>query len=226
MFNWFKKLFKKDSKPSINIEFCDEEVYVTPVEATRYKQDNIGQFQWNSELNSDYLTLSNNNLTIEWDVEKGDKERPPAWIPASTDIMLHSGKFSLDFIVDEMADAQIGIGFLLQLSDGQNIAGDWGFFGYLGSSPSAWAYDPSTGDVVCSTRSIEGNLPVFKNRHNGTINIVFNIPREQEGSATFSVNGTMSSPIQLPKGAVVLPACCFLHSGQKVTLANFSKLEN
>jgi hypothetical protein len=135
---------------------------------------------------------------------------------------LHSGQFSLDFQVDEMAERQIAVGFMIQLTDGVNVGSDWGFFGYLGSSISAWAYDPSTGDVVNATESIEGGLPKFENGHNGTVRMHVAVPRQEAGSVKFTVDGVESKPISLPVGAVVLPAASLLKAGQRITLTNFA----
>jgi hypothetical protein len=97
----------------------------------------------------------------------------------------------------------------------------WGFFGYLGSSPSAWAYDPSTGDVVYNTKSIQGGLPKITDGSAGVVTVRLDLPRDAAGTGGFSMNGTDSHPIRLPEGSVVLPAACFLKESQKVSLANF-----
>lgn len=49
----------------------------------------------------------------------------PCFVPASTSSHLHGGSFEWDFIVDEMAGRQIGIGFMLLW----DLGPDWGFFG-------------------------------------------------------------------------------------------------
>ncbi len=198
---------------------------VRRVRASECDSKDIGEALWNTDHNSDRLTVTGDGLTIEWDGSK-DKEgkMTPAWIPASTLLFLHSGEFSLDFQVDEMDKRQIGVGFMIQLTDGVRVDGDWGFFGYLGSSDTAWAYDPSTGDVVTATESIEGGLPRFDNGHTGVVQLHVNVPREAAGSAKFRVNSVDSKPISLPAGAVVLPAACFLKTGQKITLSNFHRI--
>jgi hypothetical protein len=98
-----------------------------------------------------------------------------------------------------------------------------GFFGYLGASNSAWSYDPSTGDIVLDTRSIHGGLPKFADGRRGVVSMELNLPRIAEGNARFIVDGTETPVIDLPDGAVILPAACFLKEGQKVTLANFQR---
>lgn len=198
---------------------------VHPVTASTYDSGKCGEVMWNSDHNADRLTVTNDGLTIEWDGSK-DKagETAPCWIPASTQLLLHSGDFSLDFKIEEMAERQIGVGFMLQLTDGVNVGGDWGFFGYLGSSNTAWAYDPSTGDVVTATESIQGGLPKFENGTSGVVQLHLSLPRKGACMAKFIVDGVESKTIALPTEAVVLPAACLLKTGQKVTLANFKRL--
>lgn len=118
-----------------------------------------------------------------------------------------------------MASAQIGVGFILLW----DVGPDWGFFGYLGASPAAWAYDPSTGDVVGNTQSIEGDLPKFADGRTGVVSVHLDLPRRGDGSARFRVDGVDTQRIPLPKGAVVLPAACFLRETQRVTLAQFER---
>jgi hypothetical protein len=137
-------------------------------------------------------------------------------LPASTRARLHSGRFRWDFVIEEMAGAQIGIGFMLLW----DIGPDWGFFGYLGSSTSAWAYDPSTGDVVYATASIQGGLPKVSDGHSGVVSVRLELPRDAAGTAWFSMNGTESRPIALAEGSVVLPAARFQKESQRVSLAS------
>ena len=118
-----------------------------------------------------------------------------------------------------MARAQIGVGFMLLWSVGP----DWGFFGYLGASSTAWAYDPSTGDVVCNTESIQGGLPKFADGRTGEVSVHLDLPRHAEGSARFLVEGVYTRVIPLPEGAVVLPAACLLTESQRVTLAGYGR---
>jgi hypothetical protein len=132
---------------------------------------------------------------------------------------LHSGTFRLDFGVGEMAGGQIGVGFMLLW----NVGPDWGFFGYLGASPTAWAYDPSTGDVVCNTKSIQGGLPKFSNGRAGLVSVRLELPRRDEGLGSFVVDGMETRRIPLPVGAVVLPAACLLRESQRVTLSGYEQ---
>jgi len=185
-------------------------------------ESNIGVCEWNRLHNSDLLTVSDDGQTIGWESRKptyAGKHYPPAWVQASTELKLHSATFQLDFVVEDMKNAQIGVGFMLLW----DVGPDWGFFGYLGSSPTAWAYDPFTGDVVTSTRSIEAGLPKFGDGRTGVVSIELQLPRNDRGAARFLVNGVESRTIELPKGAVVLPAACLLKEGQRVRLARFEK---
>jgi hypothetical protein len=127
--------------------------------------------------------------------------------------------FRWDFVVDEMACAQIGVGFMLLW----DVGPDWGFFGYLGASPTAWAYDPSTGDVVCNTKSIQGGLPKFSNGRTGVVSVHLHLPRRDEGFGSFVVDGLETLRVRLPAGAVVLPAACFLKESQRVTLNRYER---
>ena len=177
-----------------------------------------GTLDWTASHNADTLTVSNVGKTITWGPRKPDydgKHYPPAWVPATTNAKLYGGHFDFNFIVEEMANRQIGVGFMLLW----DVGPDWGFFGYLGASFTAWSYDPSTGDVVTNTESIQGNLPKFDDGHSGTVSLNLNLPVDEPGSAKFSVNGASSNPIELPVGAVVLPAACLLAESQQVTLS-------
>lgn len=208
--SWFKRLFKKpipDSarKPAL-------------LRATTLAETDRGSFEWDALHNADLLTVSNAGRTIEWAPRKpSDKDHRPAWVPASTRARLHSGRFRWDFEIAELAGAQLGIGFMLLW----DIGPDWGFFGYLGSSTSAWSYDPSTGDVVHDTKSIQGGLPKVSDGHSGVVSVHLDLPRDAAGTGWFSMNGTDSRPIRLPEGSVVLPAACFLRESQKVSLSDY-----
>ena len=185
-------------------------------------ESDIGSFEWNALHNSDVLTVSKHGETIEWGPKKLEytgKHYPPAWVPAPTRAHLHSGNFRWDFVVEEMASRQIGVGFMLLW----DIGADWGFFGYLGASTTAWAYDPSTGDVVYNTESIQGHLPKFAGGRTGIVSVFLELPRTGEGSGRFQVNGVDTHSIPLPEGAVVLPAACLLKETQRVTLAQFQR---
>ena len=215
MKNWLRWLFGKQMPSKL-----EEEAQPLLLQATALADGDIGKFEWNAEHNGDLLTVSNNSQTIEWKpAQRGDDRLPPAWVPASTCLRLHSGQFRWDFIVNEMASRQIGVGFMLLW----DIGPDWGFFGYLGASPTAWAYDPSTGDVVCATESIQGGLPNFEDGRTGVVSVQLEVPRNAEGQGRFRVDGVETLPIPLPAGAVVLPAACLLEETQKITLASFER---
>lgn len=192
------------------------------LKATALARADRGTWEWDPDHNADLLTVSGSGRTIEWGPRKpsySGEYYPPAWVPASTRAHLHSGTFRWDFIVEEMARAQIGVGFMLLW----DVGPDWGFFGYLGASSSAWSYDPSTGDVVCNTASIQGGLPKIAGGRSGVVKVHVKLPRYGKGQARFSVNGTETRAIRLPRGSVVMPAACFLKESQKVTLANFER---
>jgi len=212
---WANKLFAK----AFSTPYVDEKS-PTLLQARSFAKHDIGKFRWDLEHNSDLLTVTNSKLTIEWTPKHRDKnERIPVWIQASTDLHLHSGHFRWDFKVEEMTFRQIGVGFMLLWDHGP----DWGFFGYLGASPTAWAYDPSTGDVVCATESIEGGLPKFDDMRSGIVSVELKIPRNTEGEGKFIINMVETQPIHLPSGAVIHPAACLLKEKQKITLENFQR---
>lgn len=87
-------------------------------------------------------------------------------------------------------------------------------FGCHISDPSS---NTAPGDIVTATESISGGLPKFQG-NKGTISIEFILPRETKGSATFIVNGARTPSVELPEGAVVIPAACLLKKGQSVTV--------
>jgi len=216
MKSWLRRLFGGGT-PNQSVEGAPPSL----LKAMAFADDDTGTTKWNTEHNGDLLSVTNNGHTIEWKpLQRGGDELPPAWVPASTCLHLHSGRFRWDFIVDEMAYRQIGIGFMLLW----DLGPDWGFFGYLGASPTAWSYDPSTGDVVCATESIQGGLPKFKDGRTGVVSVELEVPRNSEGQGKFIVDGVETLPIRLPAGAVVLPAACLLKETQRITLANFSRL--
>ena len=200
------------------------------LKATTLPETDRGTFEWDPDHTSDLLTISNDRRTVEWKSttleEKAERYAPfeggylpPLWLRATTRAQLHSGSFQWDFIIDEMAGGQIGIGFLLQW----DIGPDWGFFGYLGSSTTAWAYDPLTGNVVRNTESMEGGLPQFPDGRAGIVTVHLDLPRNAEGKARFSILGVDSQPIDLPESSVVLPAACLLAETQKVTLGRLQQ---
>ena len=114
------------------------------LKATALAEVDRGSFEWDSGHNADLLTVSNNGLTIEWGPRKPQytgKLYLLAWVPASTYARLHSGRFQWDFVIDEMASAQLGIGFML-LWD----VGFWDFIAHRGGGPAYEEYfRPSLG---------------------------------------------------------------------------------
>jgi hypothetical protein len=201
------------------------EHHPTLLKASTIDESDIGSCAWDRTHNSDYLEVSHNGKTVAWTKTKGNKDwpLPPAWIPARTLLHLHSGTYRWNFTVEQMGRAQLGIGFLLFWELGPQRLPDWGFFGYLGASPTAWSYDPSSGDVVTDTKSIEGGLPKFQDGETGVVSVELDLPRSAAGSAHFISGGVRSRAIPMPEGAVLLPAACFLKQGQRVTLADFER---
>ena len=154
--------------------------------------------------------VSKDGTTVEW--TRGEA----AWVQCPTTAHLHSGLYRVTFDTVLKGD-QIGVGFLL---DGAKAGPDWGFFGYLGASGTAWAYDPWTGDVVTATRSIESGLPTFDRACDaGTVVLELHLPRAGPGSAIFLVDGKASRAIELPESSVVVPAACLLQVGQSCTVS-------
>jgi hypothetical protein len=188
------------------------------LEARDRPQGDTGACIWDATHNDHLLTVSNAGRTVHWGPRKSRYcgiHYPPLWVPAKTLLLLHSGTFSVAFVVDEMANAQIGVGFLLAFEGGLL---DWGFYGYLGAGSFAWAYDPSTGDVVTRTESIQGGLPRFADGRTGVVTLELELPRDEAGLARFRIQGKDSRHISLPVGAVVVPAACLLKEGQRVSL--------
>ena len=171
----------------------------------------IGEARWDTTQNAELLHFDGDVAT--WRRPAAVPEQyPPAWVPASTLAQLHSGTFRWDFEVEHMQSAQLGLGFMLVFEDGV----DWGLYGYLGAARTAWSYDPSTGDVVNATESIAGGLPTFEDGESGTVTVELELPRDAPGRGRFIVNGQASPDIELPAGAVIMPAACFLREGQQV----------
>ncbi len=215
MKTWLKKLL---NKRQLNEQ--DGRQKPSLLKATAFTENDIGAMAWDTELNYELLSFSNDDQSVEWKTSvRSGEQIPPAWIPASTRLYLHSGCFQWDFVVEEMASWQIGVGFMLLWDAGL----DWGFFGYLGASSTAWSYDPSSGDVVTATESIQGGLPKFEQGRSGVVTVELDIPRESEGQGKFKVGDVESKPIILPASAVVQPAACLLKQGQGITLANFER---
>jgi hypothetical protein len=66
------------------------------------------QFDTNHPQVSKHLKVSDDKHTVEW-----EKSLTVAWLQAPTTAKLHSGKYTFDFVVENMASRQIGVGFLL-----------------------------------------------------------------------------------------------------------------
>jgi len=143
----------------------------------------------------------------------GSMKLTPAWMPVSCEPNLHSGVFRVKFNIEDMGGGQLGVGFGLAW----NVGIDWGFFGYLGASSSAFSYDPSSGDVVNETESIAGGLPRLDSG-SGVVQLNLTLPRFAPGRASFTINDVETPIIELPEGAVVTPAVCFLKLRQKIDI--------
>jgi hypothetical protein len=187
---------------------------------TDFAVGDVGSFAWDP-ASSDILSITEDGLTVWWDTswsEGREDVNVPAWLGATTQLHLHSGRFTWDFVIEEMASAQIGVGVMLLW----NVGPDWGFFGYLGSSPTAWSYDPSTGDVVTNAESISSGLGRIEKGEAGVVSVAVELPRKREGSLRFGVGGVWSPSVALPPGSVVQPAVSLLAPSQRVGFDRFS----
>ncbi|CAF1041583.1 unnamed protein product [Didymodactylos carnosus] len=133
------------------------------------------------------------------------------WIPVQTRDSLSSGVYSIDFQINQLCSKQLGVGFLL-------APADWGFFGYLGASERAWAYDPYEGAIVNATNAIYTDLPKIEQQDDI---VTLQLHLKEECKAIFIVHNIQTPTIHLPKNSAVLPAACLLEHGQKITLTNF-----
>ncbi|UJR18985.1 hypothetical protein I4U23_022115 [Adineta vaga] len=182
------------------------------------QMNDFGSFRFSlpSRTDDSPLVFSADGRTVEW-----VNESRVIWFPVSTEAKLHSGKWFLEFHVEAVKNWQIGVGFLLDW----NIEPDWSLFGYLGSSASAWSYDPYTGDIVYNTKSIHSDLPKFKG-DKGVIGLELDIPKNAIGEFTFIIDGVRTPTKQMPNsGAVAIPAVCLLARGQRVTIRSLRQLD-
>jgi hypothetical protein len=153
------------------------------------------------------LDVSEDRKTVAW-----TKDMQLAWVPCAVD-SLFDRDFSLTFGIQSGVDEQIGVGFGL-------VPLDWGFYGYLGASHTAWAYDPSSGDIVCATKEFKSGLPTLPSGV-GFITLSCKLTNRNQCSAQFLVNGQPTEPFPLPSNSIVQPAVCVLRKNQRVTLKNF-----
>jgi hypothetical protein len=176
----------------------------------------FGDFRFDSKRSAAFpIQFSNGDCTVE-----AADSFEISWSPVKTKARLHSGKWFFEFHIETMENGQIGVGFLLDW----NVGPDWGFFGYLGASSTAWSYDPCTGDIVSATESIHGQLPKM-NGKNGIIGLELDLPRDRIGNFTFIVDGVRTPTKELPNaGAVAIPAVCLLSRKQKVTIRNLTRI--
>ena len=181
--------------------------------ASTMAEGDRGSVRWRRDHNAALLAVSDDGARVAWSRPSTDAH-PAVWVPIESEARLFGGAYEVEFVVEEMAAGQIGVGFLLAW----DIGPDWGFFGYLGSSPTAWAYDLSSGDVVCATRSIEGGLGKSADGHTGVVTLRLDLPSDAIGTATFAVGSQAARPIALSEGAVVIPAACLLRPTQAVRI--------
>jgi hypothetical protein len=180
----------------------------------RDPEDTAGaELRWDARHTQKPLAISGDGLTLSWD-QDSDTKYQPIWLGSQTTARLSSGVFTWDFQIKSLASQQIGVGLMLEPAD-------WGFFGYLGASSTAWSYDAYEGAIVTATEAIHSGLPVI--REAGTVRVRLDLRHNYEFK--FIVDGTETPTVSLPKGSVVIPAGCLLRKGQIVTIGNFQKLE-
>ena len=165
--------------------------------------------RWDTMHTQKGLTISEDGLTLSWD-DNCPGEFQPCWLGAQTTARLERRLFAWDFVIDCIADRQIGVGILV-------APPDWGFFGYLGAGRNAWAYDAYEGAIVTETKAIHSGLPTIKARGVVAVRLDLRVPC----ACSFVVDGRETPLIPLPEGAVVIPAACLLKRGQRVTLRGF-----
>lgn len=164
--------------------------------------------QWDPANTQEDLTILNDGCTLAW-----RRDSVASWLASQTTARLAGGSYSWDFIIEDIADRQIGVGIMLDPPD-------WGFFRYLGAGRNAWSYDAYEGAIVTETEAIYTNLPCFDGR--GSVSVHLDL--EESHTCVFEVGGVATPAIQLPEGCVVIPAACLLKKGQVVTLANFHRV--
>jgi len=159
------------------------------------------------------LAISNDGLTLSWERDS-DSKYQPIWLGSQTTARLSDGVFAWDFIINAVASRQIGVGLMLEPPN-------WGFFGYLGASDTAWSYDAYEGAVVTATEAIQSGLPTIST--SGMVSVYLDLKHTYEFK--FIVDGTDSALVSLPRGSTVIPAGCLLRKGQIVTLSRLRRIE-
>ena len=110
------------------------------LKAVSLDEGDVGSCEWDPDRSSSGLSVSEDGRTVEWRPRNRELEGgfyPPAWLRATTRMHLHSGNHRWDFVVEEMARAQIGVGFMLLWDVGL----DWGSSATLAPAP---AHGPTT----------------------------------------------------------------------------------
>lgn len=167
--------------------------------------DDQRMLRWDRTDTQSSLTISEDGLTLS------RRELSEAlWLSAQTTGRLRDGICSWEFEIETIANAQIGVGALLDPPD-------WGFYGYLGAGHNAWAYDTHDGAIVTETKDLHRNLPKIQER--GTVSVTVDLVHDM--TMTFSVDGVKTPAIPIPRGSTVIPAATLLKRGQEVTIRNF-----
>jgi hypothetical protein len=187
--------------PSSRSSKGDEQMRETP--------DVPSPLRWDEKHTQKPLRISEDGLTLSW-----ESDEKFAWLGSQTTGRLSDGVFTWDFKIEDIADRQIGVGILLDPPD-------WGFFGYLGSGKNAWSYDAYEGAIVTEEEATHKDLP--KIAKGGTVSVRLDLKKKNE--CVFVVDGVETPAIELPAGAVVIPAACLLKKGQIVTVANLKRIE-
>lgn len=171
------------------------------------------EMKWDPRHTQQPLAISNDGLTLSWERDS-DSKYQPIWLGSQTTARLSDGVFAWDFIINAVASRQIGVGLMLEPAN-------WGFFGYLGASDTAWSYDAFEGAVVTATEAIQSGLPTISK--SGTVSVYLDLKHKYEFK--FIVDGTDTPPVSLPRGSTVIPAGCLLSKGQIVTLSGLRRIE-
>jgi hypothetical protein len=169
--------------------------------------------RWDAGRTQKPLAISADGLTLSWE-QDADTKYQPSWLGSETTARLSGGVFTWDFQIKSVASRQIGVGLMLDPAD-------WGFFGYLGASNTAWSYDAYEGAIVTATEAVHSGLPAIRER--GTVGVYLDLKHKYEFK--FIVNGTETPTVPVPKGSTVIPAACLLRKGQIVTIGNVRRIE-
>ena len=157
---------------------------------------------WDRRHSRPPLALANGGATVEWPAHAA--AQGPS-LAAHGLARLRDGSYSLDFVIERLAERPLGVGFALADAAGS---------GPLGGS---WAYEAWDGAVVHRAEPLLRGLPAL--RAPATVRLELELG-QRAGTAAFVVAGVRTPPIALPGGALLLPAASLRAPGQKLTLAN------